>query len=644
MEQKLTFTAYLRDEYTKRFDALADKSDADIKKVAKNLDKLSTTGKKAAMSIAEIEKRIQTLGRAKKLTLDTRAIKYAQDEIKKLQLEKDKLEGKTGGSGTFSGMGLGRGFAVAGGLTAAGLMAKQGISAAVQASMEREQQQISFEVLTGSRNKGNKMLGDIVKMGAETPFESNDLIKATQTMLNFGVAQEKVLPVMRQLGDISGGNNDRFQSLALAFGQVSSTGRLMGQDLLQMVNAGFNPLQEISRTTGRSMKLLEKDMEDGKITVDMVTKAFTSATSEGGRYFGMMEKQSQTLAGQWSTLKDNTHELAVVIGDRFMPNLKGSIGLMSSMVATVKKWVEIPTSKKLEDETNHLQLLRVELGLSTTSEERRKAILNELKEIQPDIVDGTKSEKEQLEQLTGALDKYISKRKEQIAFQKVTERYADDIAGYNGAMANNAKSLGMGLNAVTMATQLGLNIDGMSQGNAEIAARKFLKDRIKRGIRTNVINTGITGNSQGVGGIDLSTSAEERALEALDEALTINKESFADIAKYSKGYKEAMAAKANIEKLLGTGDGSGTNTLGAKKVTNGDGNGNGSSKSTADNSMGSISGGSKVTHLNISINNLVGGGVNIHSQDVREGATKMKDVVVEALLTAVNDTNLAANN
>lgn len=92
------------------------------------------------------------------------------------------------------------------------------------------------------------------------------------------------------------GNADRFQHLALAFAQVSAAGKLTGQDLLQMVNAGFNPLQEISKKTGKSISELKDDMADGAISVKMVEDAMKGATSEGGRFFGGMEKASKTFS------------------------------------------------------------------------------------------------------------------------------------------------------------------------------------------------------------------------------------------------------------------------------------------------------------------------------------------------------------
>src|SRR5690606_5732956 len=136
-----------------------------------------------------------------------------------------------------------------------------------------------------------------------TPFEFTDLQDAAKTLLNFGIEGDKVLPLLQMLGDASGGNAQRFQQMALAFAQMSASGRLMGQDLLQMINAGFNPLLVISQQTGLSIGDLKKKMEQGQISVEMVTEAFRIATSEGGLFFGMMDKQSQTLTGRWSTLQ-----------------------------------------------------------------------------------------------------------------------------------------------------------------------------------------------------------------------------------------------------------------------------------------------------------------------------------------------------
>ncbi len=197
------------------------------------------------------------------------------------------------------------------------IVALGGASVKAAADMEAMQQQLS--TMLQSDIKGAEMFARIKKMAAQTPFGTQDLMQATNTMLGFGIAQKKVLPLMQQLGDISGGNKDRFQSLALAFSQVSAAGKLQGQDLLQMINAGFNPLEAISKRTGKSIGQLKDEMSKGAISVEMVEQAMKDATSEGGRFFNMMDKQSKTALGQWSTMQDNLNQALADFGVQIMP-------------------------------------------------------------------------------------------------------------------------------------------------------------------------------------------------------------------------------------------------------------------------------------------------------------------------------------
>lgn len=183
---------------------------------------------------------------------------------------------------------------VASGVALAGITAL-GIGAVKQASKMQDLRQ-NFDTLTGSAEKGKALFMEIQEFASKTPFDSSQLASATSTMLGFGVAQEKVMGSMKMLGDIALGNGERLQSLSLAFAQVTATGRLTGQDLLQMVNAGFNPLESIARKTGETMAEVKERMSDGAVSVKEVEEAMKDATSEGGRFFNGMEKASKTFS------------------------------------------------------------------------------------------------------------------------------------------------------------------------------------------------------------------------------------------------------------------------------------------------------------------------------------------------------------
>lgn len=201
---------------------------------------------------------------------------------------------------------------------------------ALSTSAAFEQLAISFRVMTGSAQTGQELTDAIIKLGAETPMTAQQLSKAAQLLMSFGESAENIIPDLKLLGDITGGEVNRFNMLALAFAQVGANGKLMGQDLLQMVNAGFNPLQIMSQTTGKSMGELRKEMEEGRISFQMVAQAMRDAASEGGRYFGLMEQQSQSLNGLLSTMGDTWEQVAKNIGDLFLPVAKSAVqGLIS---------------------------------------------------------------------------------------------------------------------------------------------------------------------------------------------------------------------------------------------------------------------------------------------------------------------------
>lgn len=211
---------------------------------------------------------------------------------------------------------------------------------------QMEEYTTNFTTMLGSQEAAIKKVEALKKMAAKTPFGMEDLASGTQTLLAFGIESDRTMDILRQIGDVSLGNKDKFSSLTLAFAQMSSAGRLMGQDLLQMVNAGFNPLQVISEQTGESMADLKKKMEEGAISAEMVAQAFAIATSEGGKFYNGMEAASKTLTGQWSTLKDDA---AAAAGAMFQPfNDVLSSQVLPNIIALVGDLTENLSSSQMQ--------------------------------------------------------------------------------------------------------------------------------------------------------------------------------------------------------------------------------------------------------------------------------------------------------
>lgn len=182
---------------------------------------------------------------------------------------------------------------------------------------EFESMETSLKVLLGgNQQRLDSIMGQIKEYALASPLNTKDMVGAVQMMTSFGIEAEKSIDYLKAIGDISMGDTGKFNSLALAFSQMSSAGKLMGQDLLQMVNAGFNPLEEISRKTGKSIGELKEEMSKGAISAKMVQDAFISATSAGGKFYGMGDKGSKTLNGQISMLQESFDNMFNEIGTK----------------------------------------------------------------------------------------------------------------------------------------------------------------------------------------------------------------------------------------------------------------------------------------------------------------------------------------
>lgn len=209
---------------------------------------------------------------------------------------------------------------------------------ALSTAAELEQTAVAFEVFTGSAKTAGEMLSQLKAQALKSPMQFLDITKGAQILLQYGLTAEQVVPITKMLGDVSAGNADKFNRLALAFGQVNASGRLMGQEARQMINAGFNPLQAISDKTGASMAVLTQRMHDGQISVKEVGDAFIAATSEGGRFFGMADRQSQTLQGAFNKLSESVTFAMGDIGESISKafNLNQAANNVVNLMADIK--------------------------------------------------------------------------------------------------------------------------------------------------------------------------------------------------------------------------------------------------------------------------------------------------------------------
>ena len=188
----------------------------------------------------------------------------------------------------------------------------QAFQSVVGTSLDFEQQQANLKtLLNGDTEATESLVNQIREYGKATVYSRSGLIEAQKTMMAFGLDADFAFGKLKNIGDIALGDEQKMQSLALAFSQMSSTGKLMGQDFNQMVNAGFNPLEVISQKTGKSMAELKEEMGKGAISADLVAQAFEWATEESGRFYQGAETAAETTAGKIAKMNDTIDDLKV---------------------------------------------------------------------------------------------------------------------------------------------------------------------------------------------------------------------------------------------------------------------------------------------------------------------------------------------
>lgn len=214
---------------------------------------------------------------------------------------------------------------------------------AVFASLDNYQQ---FSValrtmMTGDVFASKALEGQLIELAKTTPFELTEVQDATRKLMAYGVSGGKVVETIKTLGDVSAGlGKESLPFIIRAFGQIKSKGHLAGQELNQLTEQGFNPLNIISKKTGESYDTLLKRMEKGKITFSEVEQSFKDVTKEGGQFFNMMDEQSRTVGGRWSNIADTWEQIKVNIG-------KSQTGILASTMEMISGTANL-FNKKLE--------------------------------------------------------------------------------------------------------------------------------------------------------------------------------------------------------------------------------------------------------------------------------------------------------
>lgn len=206
----------------------------------------------------------------------------------------------------------------------------------IDVGASNELQKLNLTTLfKGNAKAAEDMFARISKYGKETVYDKEGLIEAQKTMMSFGISGEQAFATLKQIGDIAMGDGQKMQSLALAFSQATSTGKLMGQDLLQMINAGFNPLAVISEHTGESMASLKEKMSQGAISAEMLAQAFQWATEEGSLFYKGAESAGSTTEGKINQLNDTFNEFLINTFNQLQPVINAVLDFSTNVLNAI---------------------------------------------------------------------------------------------------------------------------------------------------------------------------------------------------------------------------------------------------------------------------------------------------------------------
>ncbi len=216
----------------------------------------------------------------------------------------------------------------------------------IGSNAEMEQYTTSLEVMLGSAEKASAMIAEMREFAAKTPLTLDNVISSGTMLMSYGVDESNLIGTMTKLGDLASGNAEKMDRITLAYGQMLAKGKVTGEELRQMAEAGV-PLQTaLAESIGVTGEEFSKMVSKGEVGIDALNKAITELTTGDGKFAGMMEKQSQTMQGMLSTMQDNITEFFRKMGEGAFGEVKSALQEASDLLAewekdgTLDKWAQ----------------------------------------------------------------------------------------------------------------------------------------------------------------------------------------------------------------------------------------------------------------------------------------------------------------
>ncbi|SEW01901.1 tape measure domain-containing protein [Chitinophaga sp. YR573] len=518
MGNALEFILRLKNMLTPEMRNAAQVSNATATQIQNNMSRANGSSRQFSASLSELSARLAAVNRTRATTRLESDFKAATREAKNLQREIDRINnmGSSGG-GIWSDI-KGK---IAGIVTVGAALAFA--TSSISAAMEFQVKNKSYEVLAGSAIRGQALSSKLLDLKQNT-IMGTSVYQNAQTLMGFGVGDREVIKDLKMIGDISMGNVDRMSSLTLAFAQTRAAGKLMGQDLLQYVNAGFNPLSVISEhwkqfglkhavTVGQLREMMSK----GQITSAAIAKAFEVATSAGGKFYGMMDTIAATTAGKLQLLKGHYAAFQIQVGQSFLPLTNSLLDMASAFMKALQN------GKSVGDQVNQqiltIRKLQTELTNTNTSQARRLELMKQLSDINPNLTKGINAEAIEYGKLADNINKVIVALNQKRIASTIELAGADKIIKLNKARETSGETVSDIISLLVQANPDIATRNDLSLGQKQVAVEKYLKDKIRSGKGTTVVLH--SQNGSGISPVSTSVkTTEEQVLLDRMKALT----------------------------------------------------------------------------------------------------------------------------
>ncbi|MDD3404977.1 MAG: tape measure protein [Paludibacteraceae bacterium] len=221
---------------------------------------------------------------------------------------------------------------VAAGVTFGVAQVKSFVQEVINVRGEFQKLDIAFETMIGNKAESDKLMAQVIDTAAKTPFDLQGVANGAKQLLAYGLEADQVNGTLIRLGDIAAGLGVDLGRLTYLYGTTMTQGRLYTQDLNQFTGAGIPMIKELALQFGVAEKDVKGLVEAGKVGFPEVQKVIEKLTSEGGKFYNLMEKQSASLSGQVANLEDSFSQMLNNIGAQTEGVLYKGIEIASSLV------------------------------------------------------------------------------------------------------------------------------------------------------------------------------------------------------------------------------------------------------------------------------------------------------------------------